>query len=500
MPARARSSNNRLWRQVALLWGVFSLVLVQAHAPFWKLPYYWDELGQFVPQALDLLDEGRLIPVHTTPNVHPPGVMAILALVWKIAGGHSIPLTRITMLLLASLGGVGAFVLSIRLSRGAPGAPAFAALGLLLSSPLFYTQSMMAQLDMPAMVFSTWALLFFLEDRLLLTAVFASAAVLMKETALVLPAVLALWLAFRDRRPWRDVLLVAVPPAAVLLLWVAFLWSATGHPLGEVRFADYNAIYSLHPIRLGAALLRRLHYLFFAEFRWIGTVTIVWAWRSKGWFRKSRDWAVVAIFAAAHTVVVSLFGGAVLERYLLPVLPVLFAAFAISFMALTGRWRVAVPALAVLGSLVCLKWYPSYPFPLENNLAMVDFVEIHQLAASHISDNPALKTVATVWPFSDALRRPEFGYASRPVKVVDLPDFGVDSIRAAALDPKVDGVLIYRRDWDEGNLLTRMMLPFRIRFYQFVPEAPRWEIESQTTLHRDFRWDHNRMWAELYRR
>ncbi len=42
--------------------------------------------GQFVPASLDLFRAGAWIPVSTVPNVHPPGVMAYLALFWKIFG------------------------------------------------------------------------------------------------------------------------------------------------------------------------------------------------------------------------------------------------------------------------------------------------------------------------------------------------------------------------------------------------------------------------------
>ena len=143
---------SRQSHSVAMLWAIAFAVLVTIHVPYLQLPYYWDELGQFVPQTLDLYNEGRWIPVHTLPNVHPPGLEALLALVWIAARGPSIMSARLLMLAIAALGVVGSFLLAIRLSRRAAGLPGFAALILLLASPLFYTQSMMVQLDMPAMV------------------------------------------------------------------------------------------------------------------------------------------------------------------------------------------------------------------------------------------------------------------------------------------------------------------------------------------------------------
>ena len=72
-----------------------------AHAPYFGLPYFWDELGQFVPSALDILHDGAWVPHSAVPNAHPPGVMAYLALVWKIFG-YSIAATRAAMLALAA--------------------------------------------------------------------------------------------------------------------------------------------------------------------------------------------------------------------------------------------------------------------------------------------------------------------------------------------------------------------------------------------------------------
>ncbi len=47
--------------------------LFPAHCNCLTFPYFWDELGQFVPTALDLLRTGALVPHSVIPNVHPPG-------------------------------------------------------------------------------------------------------------------------------------------------------------------------------------------------------------------------------------------------------------------------------------------------------------------------------------------------------------------------------------------------------------------------------------------
>src|ERR1700733_14609462 len=100
-----------------LTFGLIAAFLILLHGPLLELPFYWDETGQFIPAALAIFRAGAWIPVSTVPNVHPPGVMAYLALIWRIFG-YSIPATRIAMLLLAAGGALVTFLLAIELGRG----------------------------------------------------------------------------------------------------------------------------------------------------------------------------------------------------------------------------------------------------------------------------------------------------------------------------------------------------------------------------------------------
>src|SRR5271154_1642265 len=104
----------------------FLALMIALHLPLLKSPFHWDELGQFAPASLDLYQDGSLVAHSTLPNVHPPGVMAMVALTWRIFG-VSIVAARVAMLVVASAGMLFSFLLAIRLCRGVPGAPAFAA-------------------------------------------------------------------------------------------------------------------------------------------------------------------------------------------------------------------------------------------------------------------------------------------------------------------------------------------------------------------------------------
>jgi 4-amino-4-deoxy-L-arabinose transferase-like glycosyltransferase len=474
--------------------------LAAIHYPYLQLPYFWDELGQFIPASLDILRTGDWIPVTTSPNSHPPGVMAYLALVWRVfcGGEHSILATRLAMLALAALGVLGSFLLAIRLGRGTPGYPALAAIAMLLVSPLFYAQSLLAQLDMPAMVFTVWALYLFFEARYGWAALACFALVMSKETGAILPAMFAAWLAVHEKK-WRETLyfVAALVPLAV---WVLFLWRSTGNALGDAQFAQYNAVYSLHPVRLLTALPRRLFYLFLAEFRWIGTIAIFLAWRKLPVFR-TREWAWAAAFCFLHVLVVSVFGGAVLERYLLPVLPIVYAAMGCGFACLpAGRVQLLVPGLLCIGLLVSITWGPPYLSPFENNIAFTDFVQLQEEAAVFLNRLPVRpQRIATAWPLTDALRRTEFGYTDRPFVPIETTDFRVANVEKAIREKRPEAVVIYDRLHEpQFNLASLPFVRSFLReYYGYAPQITSAEMLSLGYL-QIIRMEQRGQWIEIY--
>jgi 4-amino-4-deoxy-L-arabinose transferase-like glycosyltransferase len=409
------------------------------HLAYVKLPYHWDEIGQFVPAALDIYHDGLFVPQSTLPNVHPPALMALLALVWKVFG-YSILSARLTMLVIASFGVLLCFLLAIRLARGRAGAPAFAAALFLIANPLFYTQSMMVLLDMPAMVLTLLAILLFLDGRWIPCAVVCTLLVLVKETTLTTPIVFAAWLWFKDAKR-REALYFAAP-AVALAAWLFVLHRATGHWLGNEEFAAYNATRTLEPFHILFALLRRGWFLFVADGNFIGSIALFVGWG----LLKGREWRIVFWVAAAQTFVVTVFGGAVLERYLLPVLPLVYIAMATATSAYPTSWRL-VSNTAMIGALVAgWFWNPPYPFPLENNLSMVNFVKLQQEAASYLEAYAPNRRILCMWPLTDALSNPDFGYVQKPIR--NIAATGQQLTALAGVDRSgYDIVVTFTRDW-----------------------------------------------------
>ncbi len=498
-PAGARASAARKPRAAAyaFFWLIFAAILVAAHFRYLALPYFWDELGQFVPAALDILRHGAWVPQSTVPNVHPPGVMAYLAAVWA-AFGYSITATRVAMLLVASLGVLATFLLAIRLCEGRPGAPAFIAAVLLLCDPLFYTQSMMAQLDMPAMAFGILGLLLFLRERYAWSAVACTAAVLCKETSLVLPLVLAGALLIENRRDRRALYFAA--PCAAVAIWIGVLWHATGHPFGDAGFTHYNVAYALNPAHSVVSLVRHLYYLFIEDFRWLGLAAILIAWRRKHMFG-NRAWRMTIAYFAAQTVFVSVLGGAELERYLVPVLPILYVAIAASWTALKGFGRNLMVATLCVGLVSGMFINPPFPFPYENNLAMADFVELQRNAGQLLEQTFPQARIYTAWPLTAALRRPEFGYVDRPLRMFETGDLHASTL--GKLNPSdVDVLVLYSRTWepDWGVLSIPQVRAFLTRFYDYEPQMTAEQARAELGLTPLVRWTERGQWLEIYAR
>ncbi len=447
-------------------WLLFAIPLFAIHIGLLTLPYFWDELGQFVPTALDLLRTGAWIPHSTVPNVHPPGVEAYLAILYKLFG-YSIPLTRIAMLLIASAGLLVTFLLAIELTQATKGAPAFLPPLLLLVSPLFYTQSMMAQLDMPAMVFTLIALLLFLKRQYGWAAAATVVLVLVKETGLVVPFVFFIVLLLRKR--WRQAAYF-IPSAAALFGWLLVLHRGTGYWLGDPGFAHYNVGYALHPARMALSFARRLYYLFVAEFRWAGTLLIFFTLFVCPPFRRRR-WKIAASVAGANLVLVSVFGGAELERYLLPTLPIFYIAVAVALTCVPKKVSIAATGLLVGGLVANLWWNPPYPFPYENNLAMVDFVRLQQIAGGFAERTLSSRAIATAWPYTAGLRDPDYGFVTSKLHTVETNDFHYDSIRKLPPD-SFDALITYTRTWmpSDGVIQIPLVRRFLSHFFEWQPD------------------------------
>ena len=161
---------------------------------------------------------------------------------------------------------------------------------------------------------------------------------------------------------------------------------------------------------------------------------------------------VFAVVIAAYWLVMSIIGGAVLARYLLPAIPLVIILCVSTLRRRVRGWPVIIALVAaafVLGLLV----NPPYVFAPEDNLAYRDFVQLHQQAADFLQTRHPNARVLTAWPASDELSRPWLGYVRSPFKVLQLESFTREELQAAMQNQSFDFALVFSTKYQPSRPL-----------------------------------------------
>ena len=451
-----------------LIFALIFLVLLALHIPLLRLPYFWDEAGYYVPAARDLLLHGTLIPRSSPSNAHPPLVMAYLALAWKFFGCAPW-VTRTAMLAVAAFSLLGMFRLAQRVANTEA---AVASAICTAVYPVFFAQSSLAHLDLAAAGFTFWGLLAHVENRRWTSVLWFSLGALAKETAILAPLALFAWEWFRasfeldvqkgyalppQGRPsapsevvafaprnnrWvslsvaRGTLLI---PLAPLVLWYAFHYVRTGFIFGNPEFFRYNVRATLQPLRVLLALgLRLWQVVGYLNLYFLTLAAMLAMWlpplRDNGDERKRIPLEVQFSFLAlitAYVIAMAVVGGAVLARYMLPVVPLPIILLVSTLRRRVRLWR-GVVAMVVLVFVAALFVNPPYGFSIEDNLAYRDYILLHQHAEDFLQLRYPTARVLTAWPASDELTRPYLGYVTQPMRVFRIEDFTAEQLMAAS--------------------------------------------------------------------
>ncbi len=469
----------------------FSLLFL-AHAPLLRLPYFWDEAGYFIPAARDLLLTGSLIPHTTLSNAHPPVVMLWLAFWWKFSA-FTPAVTRTAMLMVAAFALTGLW----RLARSvANEAVAIATVCCTALYPVFFAQSSMAHLDMMAAAFTLWGLAMYVERRTAATILFFALAPLAKETAIVTPMALLVWellcaeLARVDNRShkiaggslcvfqgWRHALLFLACPVP-LLLWLAYHHHRTGFYLGNPEYLRYNLQATLDPLRIGLALLIRLWHVFGYLNLFLLTIAASYAMtrspvrQEDGGLRPRIAINVQLVFLVvlgANVLAESVLGGAVLARYMLPVVPLVVLVCVSTLWRRFRHWAWWI-AFTCAAFIVQLLVPPPYRIAPEDTLLYRDYVILHKIAADALVKNHPQARILTAWPASDELTRPFLGYVKQPLTVVRIENFSATEIeRAAQASDSFDIAYLFSTKWEPPHPLIGLTFGTRIqeRFFDF---------------------------------
>ena len=459
----------------------FSLIFVGlflSHAALLRLPYFWDEAGYYVPAARDFLLTGDLVPHTTLSNAHPPMLSVYLAGWWKFSG-YTPAVTRIAMLLVASFALLGVWRLATVVANRT-----VAAIAVICAAafPVFFAQSSLAHLDMLAAAFTIWGVAFYIEGRSTATVLTLALAGMAKETALLTPAVLIGWELIcpqrwrLQERSWRRAvwLLICFLPLA---LWLMYLKHRTGYYTGDATYYSYNLGATMTPLRVALAVVLRLWHSFGYMNMFVLTLLTLAAMLEPavkdGEVARRRislpAQMVLYVVILAHILALSVAGGAVLARYLLPVYPLIVLVCA-STLHRRLRWWPAAVVVVVAAFVAGLIFNPPYRFAPEDNLCYRDYVLLHRGAASYLAQHAHGARVLTAWPASDEITQPFLGYLKEAIPVVRVDNFTAEQmVMASAGQGQYEWAYLFSTKYEPPRMLFHSAFWERMqtRFFDF---------------------------------
>jgi len=489
--------STKWWERPIVIAGLIFAGLLLTHLPLLSLPYFWDEAGYYIPAARDLFLHHQLVPTSTLTNAHPPLVMAWLACAWTLFGYHP-SVTRVAMLLVSTFTLVGVY----RLARTVAN-PAVAIGSVICTAlfPVFFAQSSLAHLDMAAAGFTAWGLMSYVRARYPEAALWFALAALSKETAILAPLTLCAcellgllvhepWFQFHGSLPRTPWLLAPLLPLAG---WFAYHHHVTGFVFGNPEFLRYNVSATLNPVRIIIAFAQRLWQMFGYMNLFVLTIVAALAMTRKPLMRNSvsqngdgsstgerRRIAIpvqmtFGVVILAYVLALSVVGGAVLARYLLPVYPL------VTIVLVSTIWR-RLPMYEAFVAVICFAFVlalainPPYHFAPEDNLDYASFVHLHEQAAAYLETHPPQGRVLTAWPASDELTKPYLGYVTHPIPVLSVENFSIGQILAAREDSELyDTAFLFSTKYEPaGGFLIRLPLWEKLQknYFDYHSDVP----------------------------
>lgn len=423
---------NALWRvRCALRENRICLALTLALLPFWiyklrdlALPYFWDELGVYARAAVYLHDHALgLLPSNLPPELsrgHPLLLPFAFGALFRIFGAT--PLVAHVFMLVVATGLVVSVFWIARWHWNAT--VALAAASLLLVQPLFLAQSTLLLPEVPLALACLWSMHTFSRERYLLAGICTTLAIFLKETALVLDAVLCVmlllgWLRERPKLKSRlgGILAVAVPA----LLYGLFLLIQKRQN-GWYLYPPHQEHVNFRWSALKGGLVECANCVLVEQGRLaLSVVMALWLFlrlfgrrEDERRFVDSLAWTF-ALFGIG--ILVFSAGNVFMKRYLLCLLPPLaILGSRALFELVSNQTRVLLPAVASL-CLFSLSDLTSPSFNCAYDMSFRESVLLQQEATRYLEETVgADKPIFSNFPPIFGLEDPRYGYVRTKFK------------------------------------------------------------------------------------
>jgi hypothetical protein len=518
----------------SILWGL--------HASLLRLPYFWDEAGYYIQAARDLWLTGNPIPTSTLTNAHPPLVMAWLAFWWKFSAyTPAVTRTAMLLVAAFALLGVFRLARQISNDSVAIAAtlltalypPFFAQSSLAhldMAAAAFTLWGLAAYLGRHRWRTLIWFALAGLAKETALLAPgalvaweclypFWSSAAQRQSSALgSRPSAKRSnrWPLALGRRPETNAVGIECaetrrpcflpkaegrgPRAAFLALsilplaaWYVYHYARTGAIFGNPEYFRYNLAATVKPVRVFFALGQRCWQLFAGLNMFVLTGAAALAMRyaplpeggdaedPTGAMRQPIALFVQWTFAViilAYLMALSVVGGAVLARYLLPVYPLVIIV-AVSTLRRRMVWWKAGVAMVAGAFVIGLFASPLYRIAPEDNLTYADFVRLHTGVVRKLAAIPGVR-VLTAWPASDELRKPYLGYTPHPVTVIPMENFTPENLLLAHNSGQAfDYALVFSTKYEPpGKFHSDWWEKLQTKYFDYHRDASPWEAAA----------------------
>jgi len=392
---------------------LLATLILLCWAQAWGLPALEDDKFWWLPKAWLMATRGlTLFPFGTMPEgllppgmapppqwsgplpdyAHPPLFFLYLGLWFKLFGGTMV-VARVALLPLITLTLVGTY----RLARVLlPTPAALAATLLVAASPVCLSQFGRADLDLPLMALTPWALEALLRRRRWRFIFFAALATACKEPGvlLVVPAVLGAWMGHRRR--WLFSLASASAPLVILGAWALLHWRETGWALATPE--------RLAPTLMGITqdLLTVGRFVLLEQGRVFLTLAAVWS-LTRGRLPRGSQWmlwshvAIHILFFGA----INFLGGDPLRpsgshwRYLTPAIPTLCILGINGIVAVLQHRAMQVLAMSLSLAFSLLDLHGPPRGGVERNLYQQDLARAHLALVPRLEE--ALATGQAIW-------------------------------------------------------------------------------------------------------